>query len=228
MVLATKVGRARRFWAGFGLAVATFSVYSYYWDFKTQDELHKQFELARENRDQGAVWYIMGFVLPVLRFVYFAYYVGNLRYLRARFGFQRSMSVGHFLGLAIPGTVAFFLGLLVGLALVSGGLGTDAAGNVVVTNAGELRLGLAIAAVGLGLYILLYALAYARLQREVNEVWSAYDARAAAIRSGQAAVQPAGWLAAGPATVPPRGAAPAPGPSDAPPAGPAWRPPPRP
>jgi hypothetical protein len=205
VVLAVRVGRPRPFWGGFGLAVLTFGVYSYYWDFKTQDELYKQFELAREGRDQGAVWYVMGFVLPVLRFVYFAHYVGNLRYLRARFGFRRSLSLRAFLGLAVPAAAGFFLGVLGGLALVLGSL---------LTLPG-----------GLLLYVALYAVAYFRLQRDVNEVWAAYDARAAALRSGAAL---GGWVPAGVAAAAPSAIAPAAGPSGAPAAPPRWPPPPAP
>ncbi|MCA1811924.1 MAG: hypothetical protein LC623_07940 [Halobacteriales archaeon] len=225
MVLAVRVGRPRPFWAGLGLAAVTFTVYQYYWDFRTHDELYKQFELAREGREQGAVWYILGFILPVLRFVYYAHYVGNLRYLRARFGFQRSMTAGHFLGLAIPGTVAFFVGVFIGLTLANAGVEQDDAGNLHVTDAGLVRTGLTLAAVGLTLYVVLYGLAYARLQREVNEVWGAYDARAAALRSGAAAQAP-GWLPAGAGSAPPPPAAPRPAPASAAGAMPPWRPPP--
>lgn len=226
MVLAVRVGRPRPFWAGFGLAIATFGVYSYYWDFKTQDELHKQFELAREGRDQGAAWYILGFLLPVLRFVYFAHYIGNLRYLRARFGFRDSMTLGRFLGLAVPAAVALLVGLFIGLPIAAAGIEADEQGDLVVDRPELLRAGLALAAAGLALYILLYALAYARLQREVNEVWAAYDARAAALRSGTA--QAPGWLPAAPGSAPPPGAPPAPAPSPPAPAAPPWRPPPAP
>jgi hypothetical protein len=226
VVLAVRVGRPRPFWGGFGLAVVTFGVYSYYWDFKTQDELYKQFELAREGRDQGAVWYILGFLLPVLRFVYFAHYVGNLRYLRARFGFRESLTVPGFLGLAIPGTVAFFVGVLLGLALVGSGIDTDAKGDPHITNAGNVQAGLILAATGLVLYILLYATAYARLQRDVNEVWAAYDARAAALRSGLGPAPPRlGWIPAGPASAPPPGAPPRPAAPRAPAGPPGWPPP---
>jgi hypothetical protein len=225
VVLAVRVGRPRPFWGGFGLAVLTFGVYSYYWDFKTQDELYKQFELAREGRDQGAVWYVMGFVLPVLRFVYFAHYVGNLRYLRARFGFRRSLSLRAFLGLAVPAAAGFFLGVLGGLALVLGSLLTLPDGSIVVVRPAELRAGLELAAGGLLLYVALYAVAYFRLQRDVNEVWAAYDARAAALRSGAAL---GGWVPAGVAAAAPSAIAPAAGPSGAPAAPPRWPPPPAP
>lgn len=225
MVLAVRVGRPRPFWTGFGLAALTFTVYSYYWDFKTHDELYKQFELAREGRDQGAVWYIMGFVLPVLRFVYFAHYIGNLRYLRARFGFARSLTVGGFLSLAIPGTLAFFVGIFMGLGTVFASLETTEAGDLTVTDAGALNLGLTIAAAGLALYITFYAIAYHRLQGEVNEVWAAYDARAAALRSGVPAQAP-GWLPAGAGSAPPPPAAPRPAPAPAAAGAPPWRPPP--
>lgn len=237
MVLAVRVGRPRPFWAGFGLAVVTFGVYSYYWDFKTQDELHKQFELAREGRDQGAVWYVMGFVLPVLRFVYFAHYIGNLRYLRARFGFQRSLTLRAFLGLAVPAAVALILGLLVGLALLGGALGHDAQGSPVVQDPAQAQAGLALFGGGVLLYVVLYAIAYNRLQRDVNEVWAAYDARAAALRAWAAppptpplAAAPAwpGWLPAAPGSAPPPDAAPPAAPSRQPTAGPTWPPAPRP
>jgi hypothetical protein len=227
VVLAVRVGRPRPFWGGFGLAVLTFGVYSYYWDFKTQDELYKQFELAREGREQGAVWYVMGFVLPVLRFVYFAHYVGNLRYLRARFGFQRSMTVGNFLSLAVPGTVALFVGVFVGLALLLGAVSADPSGGVVVDHPRQAQVGAVLAATGFVLYVLFYAMAYARLQREVNEVWAAYDARVAALRSGMAWQAP-GWLPAGPGSAPAPAASPAPGPAPAPWGAPRSPPPPRP
>jgi hypothetical protein len=218
------MGRPRPFWAGFGLTAVTFTLYQYYWDFKTQDELYKQFELAREGRDQGAVWYMLGFVLPVLRFVYFAHYIGNLRYLRARFGFQRSLSVGGFLGLAVPGSIAFFVAVFIGLGLTLGGIESQG-GDLVVTDAKQVELGLAIAAVGFALYVVLYALAYARLQKEVNEVWAAYDARAAALRAGTQA-QAAGWLPAMGGAAPPPAATPRPAPGAAGWGAPPSRPPP--
>jgi hypothetical protein len=171
---------------------------------------------------------VMGFVLPVLRFVYFAHYVGNLRYLRARFGFRDSMTLGQFLGLAVPGTVSLFLGVFVGLALAIGATHPDAGGNLVVDRPGQAEAGLILAATGLVLYVLLYAVAYARLQREVNEVWAAYDGRAAALRSGLAWGEAPGWLPAPAATAPPPGAAPAPAPTPAPAAAPRWPPPPAP
>ncbi|MEA3165966.1 MAG: hypothetical protein QOJ26_835, partial [Thermoplasmata archaeon] len=39
MVLAVKVGRQRRPAVGFGLALATFNVYSYFWDYKAHREV---------------------------------------------------------------------------------------------------------------------------------------------------------------------------------------------
>lgn len=234
VVLAVRVGRPRPFWQGFGLAVVTFGFYSYYWDFKTQDELYKQFELAREGREQGVVWYIMGFLLPVLRFVYFAHYVGNVRYLRTRFGFGRSLSIGRFLGLAIPAAVAFYVGVLLGLVLALSGVAADpATGGVVVTNADRLDLGFSIAVLSFLAYVVLYAVAYFLLQRDVNEVWSAYDARAAALMAG-ARAQAAGWLpvagtgvpAATAPGAPPPAAPPAPAPTGPAWGAPPWRPPP--
>ena len=43
MVLAAKVGRQRPPAQGFGLALATFNVYSFFWDYKAHREVFEQF-----------------------------------------------------------------------------------------------------------------------------------------------------------------------------------------
>lgn len=178
MVLAFKVGRQRPFWPGFWLSIATVTLYAYYWDYKTHREIHTQFELAREHRDDGTVWFMLGFLLPIFRYAYYHHFVSNTRYLRERFGFQSSLSPGAFIGYIVAATASFFVLVFVGVLMVGSGMQEDDFGYLEVANAGLVAAGALMAMAGLGLFLLLEGMAYHRLQRDLNEVWDAYDARA--------------------------------------------------
>lgn len=178
MVLAVKVGRPRQPWHGFWLALATFNIYSYYWDHKAHRELYHQFELAREGRGDGAHWYFLSCVLPVLRYPYHFTAVSNLGYVRHRMGLKPGISPGTFLGFVITALSVFLVGFFVGSILVSAGIRSTPAGALRVASGALVGLGFLFIAIGIGTYIVLSALAYLRLQRDINEVWTLYDWRA--------------------------------------------------
>ena len=178
MVLAFPVGKPRPFWRGFGLAVATVSVYGFYWDFKTHMELYHQFELKREHREDGAVWYIMGFLLPVLRFVYYYHFSANLAYLQTRMRHARRVSPGTVVTLMIAATSSLFLLPFVGSIIASVGFEADASSMVV--------LGFTIIAIGVALWVVLKAVAYHLLQRNINRVWASFHQRLAQLKAVEA------------------------------------------
>lgn len=205
VVLAFPVGKPRAPSRGFWLAVVTFTLYRFYWDVKVHDELYKQFELARERRDQGLVWYVFGFVIPLFRFFYYGIFLGNMRYLRERFGIQKGLSPGAFLGLTITASVLVYVGVFVGLVVTMSGF-SEGPGETVVTDSALVGLGLGIVAFCLIAYVALVVPAYVMLQRDINALWAAYQWRAGQLGGGA----PAGSQG------PPSGAPPAPQPYGAP------------
>jgi hypothetical protein len=207
VVLAVKVGRQRRPAVGFGLALVTFNVYSYFWDYKAHRELFDQFELGRDGRGDGGFWYFLSTALPVLRFPYYFAAVSNVQYVRGRLGLKEGISAGAFLGLTIPAVTVLLIGYFVGSFLLASSLGEDAAGNTVLADARLLAWGLVAILGGLAVYIVLEAIAYLHLQRDINGVWDAYDRRAAQLMAPARAAPPAAalaWLPVPPTpTVPP-------------------------
>jgi hypothetical protein len=178
VVLALKVGRQRKPAVGFGLALATFNVYSYYWDYKAHRELFDQFELARDGRTDGGFWYFLSTALPVLRFPYHYAVVGNVQYLRQRLGLRLGITPGGFLAFTIPAVSVLLIGYVVGSVLLF---------NAEDTHDPRLAWGIGVLLGGLVVYAILETLAYVRLQRDINGVWDAYDHRAAQLTAARPA-----------------------------------------
>lgn len=168
MVLATKVGRKRSFGVGLLLTIVTLGVYAVYWNYKAHNELYRQFELNRENRDEGMVWYVLGLILFPFLLAYLWVFGANVAYLRQRIGLRQATTAGRLTALLGTGIGALAVGLiLVEVAFqATGDLESEA-----VQNAFGTLLVLAIAA------LVLLAIGYFRLQRDINELWDAYDAR---------------------------------------------------
>lgn len=188
MVLAFQVGRRRPFWRGFLLTVITFGIYSFYWDYKAHDELYKQFELAREERDEGVVWYILGFILPVLRFAYYYHFVANVRYLRQRMRHDRILSPGAFLSMVIVATTTLAITSIVAAIMASAAVTQDEDGDLRIDDQAQFNLAAVIVAGGTLAFLVLQMVAYYRLQSGINAVWESYQGRAAQLR---------GWIAPG-------------------------------
>lgn len=204
MVLAVKVGKRRPFWRGFLLALGSVGIYGRYWDYRAHDEVYKQFELAREGREEGVPWYVMAYPLPVLKFVYYYHFVSNIRYLRMRMGFARNLSPGGFLGLSIPGTASLVLAFVLFASLLPASFGTDAAGDSYVQDPGLMQASFIILAVGVVAWVTLRSVAYFRLQSDINGIWETYETRSAVLRGQLRPAAPAGtvWPSA---TAPPAG-----------------------
>jgi len=172
VVLAQKVGKSRSFGAGLLLTIVTLGVYAVYWNYRAHNELHRQFELARENRDEGMVWYVLGLTLPPFLIPYFWIFASNVNYVRERIGLRKAMGPGRFVALAGSGVGAFALGIiLLQAALLADGEPAEGETSAALAAALPTFLGLALLAA------VLVALAYAGLQRDINELWGAYDAR---------------------------------------------------
>lgn len=163
--------------------MATFSFYGFYWDYKAHREVFDQFELQREWRHDGVVWYIMGFLLPVLRFVYYYHFASNLEYILGRMDRRRRISAGGVLALMIVATSVLVVFGLVGLILV--GSAIDPFSEEVVAPE-RLAAGVALAAVGVAAWVVLKASAYWRLQGALNRIWSAYAWRMDRLRASAA------------------------------------------
>lgn len=170
VVLANPVGKPRSTGRGFLLAVATASLYAFYWDFRAHMELYEQFELRRERREHGGVWYVLAFLFWALRFVYYYHFAANVGYLMRRMGHPRPLTPAAILGLKIPATSVLFVLLPVGGLLVATG------------TAGLVVLGVVLAIGSLATWMVLKIVAYARLQSSVNWVWGMYHERARQLR----------------------------------------------
>jgi len=188
VVLAVKVGRQRKPAVGFGLALVTFNVYSYFWDYKAHREVFDQFELGREGRGDAGFWYFLSTALPVLRFPYYYAAVANVQHVRLRLGLRPGITPGAFLGLTIPAVSLLLIGYLVGSILIVGG---DADMDVL-----RIGWGIGVLFAGLAAYAVLETIAYVRLQRDINGVWDAYDRRRAQLMAAPPAGP--GWVQAPP------------------------------
>lgn len=167
MVLATKVGRRRSFGVGLLLTIVTLGVYAVFWNYKAHNELYRQFELNRENRDEGMVWYVLGLILFPFLLAYLWVFAANVAYLRERIGLRQATTPGRLVTILGLGVGALAAGIiLVEVAFRTAGLESEAMSNAV----GTFAL-LAVVAV------VLLALGYYQLQRDINEVWSAFDTR---------------------------------------------------
>lgn len=173
VVLATKIGRQRSFGLGLFLTIVTFGIYAVYWNYRAHNELYRQFELGREGRDEGMVWYVLGLVLPPFLLAYLWVFASNVTYLRERIGLKRAMTPARLVGFVGIGVGAFAVGiiLLEAAFIASGPTPTEEDVNAAIDAAGGTFLLLAIAAA------VLLAIGYAGLQRDINELWNAFDAR---------------------------------------------------
>lgn len=191
MVLAKKIGKRRSLGSDVLLYVVTFGIYGWIWNYKAHAEIYKQFDLLREDRDEGFVWMILGMVLfPPLFWVYQHGFLRNVNAVRSRFGLPEKVRSGKFLGIEITGSLVFVVGLV--LLFIGVTLANIHAGDLITLNDGTLHIitqseadrahsratpfwtgGLAAMTLGAGLVIWAYAL----LQRTINDVWDAYDAR---------------------------------------------------
>jgi MFS family permease len=190
MVLGVRVGKKRGFWRGFFLSLGTVGFYAVYWNYKAHDEVYKQFELQRENRDEGVLWYLLGLIFPPFVFAYLWTFASNVAYVRERMRLPRRSSPGSFVGLLGVGLGLFLAGwfaLIVALT-VTEAVDPAAESTPVLDAAGSLFLA------GFVLLVVLGAVAYYRMQRDLNELWDAYDRRVqeliAAPRPGPFAVLP--------------------------------------
>ena len=179
VVLATKIGKERSFAAGFLLTVVTFGIYAIYWNYRAHNELYRQFELEREGRDEGMVWYVLGLTLQPLLIAYMWIFASNVDYLRKRIGLHAQTTPGKFVAVAGSGVAAWAIAFIL-LAAASLALPEDATEEQV--DAAFAPYGPTILAVFLAGIVLL-AVAYRGLQRDINEVWDAYDARMGYLRS---------------------------------------------
>lgn len=174
VVLARRIGKPRPFALVLLLYVATFGIYGIYWHYRAHHEVHRQFELDLEGRDEGVVWLILDRVFFALRWIFQYGFVGNVAHVRRRMGEERGVSPAAFLGLAIPGSALTYIGLILAFASTTF---TNEAGAV--TDRFWFTLLLSI---GLGAYVLGAALqipAYGLLQRDLNRIWRGYDVRIA-------------------------------------------------
>lgn len=203
MVLAERVGTKRSFGVGLLLTVVTFGIYAVYWNYKAHNELYRQFELAREGRDEGMVWYVLGLVVPPFLLAYLWVFAANVSYLRERVGLRRGTTPGRLVTLVGLGIGAFAVGiiLLETALVVTGTEPTAEEVNAAVDAAGGTFLLLAVLAATI------MAVAYRGLQRDINELWDAYDARILYLRAHPEEARPA-MAGLAPATVPAALAAP--------------------
>lgn len=175
MVLAQKVGQKRSFGLGLLLTIVTFGIYAIFWNYKAHNELYRQFELEREDRDEGMVWYVLGLTLQPLLVAYLWIFASNVDYLRQRIGLPRKMTPGKFVALAGTG-VGIIAGATILLVVASFGVPENATQEETAAAIGAVSDAfLALLATG----GVLVAIAYAGLQKDINELWDAYDARIA-------------------------------------------------
>lgn len=190
MVLTHKVGQERNYALVVLLVVVTLGIYGIYWHYKAHDELFKQFELEKEGRDQGVIWFVLGYVLSfvigfvgqILLYVYLWMFVGNVRYVRERLGFEKSLSAGGFLALLIGAGVVVFIGIIVMLApLIAESVDAAQEGRELSDEEALDAIvgGIGIFALFAVISVVMQLVAYGLLQSNINEVWRAYDRRAA-------------------------------------------------
>lgn len=187
MVLAERIGKKRNFVAGFFLSLVTALVYAIYWNYKAHNELYRQFELQKEGRDEGVVWYILGIILPPFLLAYWWIMVSNVRYVRERMRLPAGITPGRFLALTILAFAAYVGALVLGVYASTIDQATATPRQMQVVT---LAVSLAVALIGLT--FLFAGIAWARLQRDINGVWDAYDRRLMELRAPVVAPAPAG------------------------------------
>ncbi len=178
MVLAQRVGKERSFTRGFFLSLATVGFYSVYWNYKAHSELFRQFELARENRDEGVLWFLLGLLFYPLIFGYLWTFASNVAYVRQRLMLPPRSGPGPFVSQVAAAVGAFILATIMGFIALSS-TADESLGQS--TEAAETA-GLA-AVLFFAIMVILLMVAYRQLQQAINEIWTAYDRRVAQIRA---------------------------------------------
>lgn len=192
MVRTERVGKPRPFLRGLALTIVTFGIYGVYWKYKAPQELYRQFDLLHEGRDEGVAWLVLGLVLPVVMLVYYWKAAEHVRYIRRRLGLEPGLSPRGLVGFHVASKAILFAGVL----------GALASPVLVQTRSPAVVFG-GVAAVFLLSYGLL-AEGYRRFQRDINEVWAAWEDRKEELTDGGP------WEPDPPA---PEGQGPAPGPT---------------
>lgn len=172
LVLAERVGKKRSFLAGLLLSIATVGVYAIYWNYKAHNEIYKQFELAKENRDEGVAWYVLGLILLPFLVPYLWTVVSNVRYVRERMRLPQGITSARFITLISLGITAYLaasITFVVVETLYPSAPGAPATDLEIL--ASELLLGAVVIVLVTAPY------AYYRLQKDMNGIWDAYDRR---------------------------------------------------
>lgn len=178
LVLAERIGKKRSFLGGLLLSIATVGVYAIYWNYKAHNEVYRQFELAKENRDEGIAWYVLGLILLPFLVPYLWTFVSNVRYVRERMRLAKGISAGAFVTLLSLGIGAYLAASIVFVVVEAV---NPSAADAPANDAEILASQLIIAALIIFLVTVPYA--YYRLQKDVNGIWDAYDQRVREINS---------------------------------------------
>lgn len=179
VVLADPVGKPRPYWRGLLLSVATFGVYAVYWNYRAHGEVYRQFELAREGRDEGTAWYVLGLVVQPFLLAYFWIMASNVDYVRRRIGLPRRSPPGRFVGLIGLAAGVFVVGLVAAEIVYS----RDAADAPESEEAFVSAPAVATLIGALLASVVIAAFAFHGLQHSMNELWAAYHARMAYLRA---------------------------------------------
>jgi hypothetical protein len=179
LVKTDKIGKPRPFWRGLLLTIVTFGLYGIYWRFKAPKEVHEQFELIKDGRDDHVVWLVLGLVLPVVMLVYEYKIVDNVRYIRRRLSLPEGISPGTFVGLRVASSAVTFLALLGVLIFAP-------------TQSFESNIAQWLGAFGIAIVSSFALLGYAfwRLQTDINDVWQAWEARVDEFKDAPAETDP--------------------------------------
>ncbi len=163
MVLARRVGSVRPYPLVLLLYVGTFGLYGIYWHYKAHHEVYRQFELDLEQRLEGVVWLLLDRAFFPLRWVFQHGFVGNVQHVRRRMGLKDGIDPAMFLSLVIPGSSLAYFALIM---LLTGADGGPDSAAFLWASAGSFAFAAA-----------LQIPAYALLQRDMNDLWRAFDAR---------------------------------------------------
>jgi len=194
VVLAEKVGKKRNFVSGFLLSLVTALVYAVYWNYRAHNEVYRQFELQKEDRDEGVVWFILGIILPPFLLGYWWLMVSNVQYARDRMRLPRGISPGRFIVLAVLAFASYIGAVLLAVY----------ASTIDTATAAPEQARASLAAIGGTVAFVLLTLAfggvaYHRLQGDINGLWDAYDRRIMELQAPAVASPPRPAAPPGPA-----------------------------
>lgn len=175
MVKTVPVGKKRSFLRGFLLTVFTFGLYAVYWAYKAPREVHHQFELDHDGRDDAIVWLVIGLLIPFIILVYWWKAVENVKYVRDRLGFPRSLSGQGFVLLYVGSSLAAFALMMAGFGAM-GLFATEGVGTA-EPDLDALDTGFSLIMVGVLVSTIIIMYAFYRLQTDINGVWDAWKAR---------------------------------------------------